>query len=66
MLKEAPYESIDKQQIERSQTYLGYKILWILNLFLDGRKFPSGSIKEQMWRAYLLDIIEFLSTESYL
>ncbi len=65
-LREAPYESLDKQQIERSQTYLGYKILWILNMFLDGRKFPAGSIKESMWRAYLHDIIEFLSNQEYL
>ena len=65
-LKEAPYESIDKQQIERSQTYLGYKILWILNLFLDGRKFPTGSIREPMWRSYLHDIIEFLTNQDYL
>jgi hypothetical protein len=65
-LREAPYESLDKQQIERSQTYLGYKILWIVNMFLDGRKFPTGRIRESMWRAYLHDIIEFLSNQEYL
>jgi len=30
-------------------------------MFLDGRKFPSGRIRESMWRAYLHDIIEFLT-----
>lgn len=57
---------MDKLQIERSQTYLGYKILWIINLFIDGRKFPSGSIREQKWRSYIHDIIEFLSNQEYL
>lgn len=66
MLKEASYDSIDKLTIERSQTYLGYKILWIINLFLDGRKFPSGRIREGMWRAYIHDILEFLSSTEYL
>ena len=66
MLKEAPYESMDKLQIERSQTYLGYKILWILNLFIDGKKFPSGTIREAKWRAYIHDIIEFLTNLDYL
>ena len=57
---------MDKTQIERSQTYLGYKILWILNLFIDGKKFPAGSIREGKWQAYLLDIVEFLSNQDYL
>jgi hypothetical protein len=66
MLKDASYDSIDKLQIERSQTYLGYKILWILNLFINGKKFPSGKIRENMWRAYIHDILEFLSNPDYL
>ncbi len=65
-LKDASYDSFDKLQIERSQTYLGYKILWTLNLFIDGRKFPAGSIREKMWNAYLHDIIEFLANQEYL
>lgn len=52
---------MDKQRIEKSLTYLGYKILWVLHLFIDGKKFPTGNIKDKMWRAYIQDIIEFLS-----
>jgi hypothetical protein len=66
MLKDVPYDSTEKQQIERSQTYLGYKILWILNLFINGKKFPSGKIRTVMWRAYIHDILEFLSNPNYL
>lgn len=65
-MKEASYDSIDKKEIERSVNYLGYKLLWILNLFIDGKKFPSGKIRENMWRAYIHDIIEFLKSEQYL
>jgi hypothetical protein len=65
-LKDASYDSFDKLQIERSQTYLGYKILWTLNLFIDGKKFPAGSIRAKMWNAYLHDIIEFLANQEYL
>ena len=39
-LKEATYDSQDKRQIEKSQIYLGYKILWVIRLFLNGKKFP--------------------------
>ena len=29
-----------KLEIERSSTYIGYKILWIIRLFLEGKRFP--------------------------
>lgn len=66
MLRESSYDSIDKSQIERSQTYLGYKILWTINLFINGKKFPSGQIRLEKWRAYIHDIIEFMANQEYL
>jgi hypothetical protein len=65
-LKDTQYDSIDKQRIEKSLAYLGYKILWVLHLFIDGKKFPNGKIKPSMWRAYIQDIIEFISNKEYL
>jgi hypothetical protein len=38
----------------------------VLHLFIDGKKFPSGKIKTSMWRAYIQDIIEFISNQEYL
>jgi hypothetical protein len=35
-------------------------------LFIDGKKFPSGSIRENKWRSYIHDIIEFLTNQEYL
>lgn len=35
-------------------------------MFINGKKFPSGKIRESMWRAYIHDILEFLSNPDYL
>ena len=29
-----------KLEIEHSKTYIGYKLLWVINLFIEGKKFP--------------------------
>jgi hypothetical protein len=29
-----------KLEIEHSTTYIGYKVLWVIKLFLEGKKFP--------------------------
>ena len=41
--------SIDKErkyEIEKSHLYIGYKLLWIIKMFLDGRKFPNGDLED--------------------
>jgi len=30
-------------------------------MFLNGRKFPSGNIKEAKWREYVHDILQFIT-----
>ena len=35
-----------KYEIEKSHLYIGYKLLWIIKMFLDGRKFPSGELQD--------------------
>ena len=35
-----------KYEIEQSSFYIGYKLLWILSLFLKGKKFPQGDLME--------------------
>ena len=66
MLREFDYEAEEKKQIEQSQLYLGYKILWVIRLFIDGKKFPQGNIREKKWRSYIHDVIQFLETPEYL
>lgn len=66
MLRELDYDSADKKEIEKSSLYIGYKILWAIRLFIDGKKFPQGNIRERKWRSYIHDVIQFLSTQEYL
>ena len=60
-LKQLIGESEEKSKIERSAIYLGYKLFWLIRLFLHGKKFPQGNIKESKWRSYVHDIVQFLS-----
>ena len=46
----------ERIQIEKSRTYLGFKLMWVIMLFLNGKKFPYGSIKEHKWKVYVIDI----------
>ena len=42
--------NIDKElkyEIEKSHLYIGYKLLWIIRMFLDGKKFPNGDLEEE-------------------
>jgi hypothetical protein len=52
--------------MERSNVYLGYRLFWLINLFIHGRKYPQGSIKEAKWRSYVHDIIQFMSNPQIL
>ena len=63
----AKVDSEEQQRIvEKSQIYLGYKLFWVIRLYLNGKKFPQGNIKESKWRAYIHDIIQFLSNTEIL
>ena len=32
--------------MEKSYIYIGYKFLWIIEMFIDGKKFPYGNLTE--------------------
>jgi hypothetical protein len=55
-----------KLEIEHSSTYIGYKILWIIGLFLDGKKFPEGTLSPVKWRFYVMDVVRFLTNERFI
>ena len=52
-----------KLDIEHSRTYIAYKLLWVISLFIEGKKFPSGSLSSFKWRCYVYDIVRFLTDE---
>lgn len=57
-------DSIERLRAEKSQYYLGYKILWVIRLFLNGKKFPHGNINETQWRNYVREIVDCISKEN--
>jgi hypothetical protein len=38
-------DSKKKYEIEKSKSYIGYKLLWIIKMYLEGRQFPYGSLQ---------------------
>ena len=55
-----------KYEIEQSSFYIGYKLLWILSLFLKGKKFPQGDLMESQFRAHVFNIVDFVTDEQTL
>jgi len=55
-----------KYQIEQSSFYIGYKLLWILSLFLKGKKFPQGDLIEPQFRSHVFNIVDFVTDEQTL
>ena len=46
--------------------YIGFKLLWVMSLFIEGKKFPSGSLSTFKWRCYIYDIVRFMTNEKFL
>lgn len=54
------------REIESSSEYLGFKILWILNLFLEGKQFPKGLLNQKQHWSYVYHIIKFMTSKNVL
>ena len=48
-IKDLSPDSMERLNAEKSQIYIGYKILWVIRLFLNGKMFPSGNIPGKKW-----------------
>lgn len=57
-------DSIERLSAEKSQLYLGYKILWVIRLLLNGKMFPQGNIPDRRWKNYVYQIIECISEKN--
>lgn len=55
-----------KLEIEHSRIYIGYKLLWVITLFIEGKKFPTGTLSSFKWRCYIYDIVRFLTNDKFL
>jgi hypothetical protein len=57
---------MEKEGIEKSPVYITYKLLWVTKMFIEGKKFPSGSLSGFKQQKYIFDIIRFLTNPQFL
>ena len=59
-------DSQKKYEIEKSYCYIGYKLLWIMKMYLEGRQFPYGSsLTQEQWKCYTLRIAELVVNREF-
>jgi hypothetical protein len=56
-------DSTKKFEIEKSRAYIGYKLLWIIRLFIDGKSFPNGYLPPDKHRIHIYDIVNFITND---
>jgi hypothetical protein len=56
-------DSTRKYEIEKSRAYIGYKLLWIVKIFLDGKMYPSGYLPPEKHRIHVYDIVNFITLD---
>jgi len=59
-------DTIRKQALEKSKLYIGYKLLWTMQLSLQGKTFPFGELDYDNWRAHVYDVSNFITTRDFL
>jgi hypothetical protein len=60
-------DSQKKYEIEKSYCYIGYKLLWIIKMYLDGRQFPYGSsLTQEQWKRNTLRIAEYIVNKEFI
>ena len=70
-MKDKEKQGLQKQRqvkldVEHSKTYIGYKLMWVMRLFLQGKKFPTGTLSSFKWRMYVFDIVRFITNPHFL
>jgi len=55
-----------KEELECSPLYLAYQLFWVICILLNGKKVPHGNLQVKHWRAYVHDIVQFVSSPDIL
>jgi hypothetical protein len=58
-------DSNQKYKIEKSQCYIGYKLLWIMKMYLEGRQFPFGSLPQEQWKKNVIKIAKYVAMSKF-
>ena len=57
----------EREPLERSSTYLGFKLLWITRLFLIGKKFPRNQVlSKEIWEPAVHDILDLVTQPDFM
>jgi hypothetical protein len=56
-------DSSRKYEIEKSRAYIGYKLMWIIKIFLDGKMYPTGYLSPEKHRIHIYDIVNFITLD---
>jgi hypothetical protein len=59
-------QRMNKIEVEHSSTYIGYKILWLITLYMEGNRYPAGNLSSLRWRYYVMDIVRFCTNERFM
>lgn len=59
-------DSVRKYEIEKSRAYIGYKLLWIIKMSLEGKTYPNGHLPAEKHRFHVYDILNFVTTDQFL
>lgn len=62
-IKDLLPDSIERLKAEKSALYLGYKLLWVIRLLINGKRFPQGKIETKRWDLYVIELANRLSKE---
>jgi len=46
--------------VEKSSAYMGYKLLWIIKMYLMGRQVPYGSLAQERYESYTQEIAKMI------
>lgn len=52
-----------KYELEKSRAYIGYKLIWIMRIFLDGKMYPSGYLSPEKHRIHVYDVVNFITLD---
>ena len=50
-----------KFEIEKSNYYTGYRLIWMMSEFIKGKKIPNGILTREQHKAHVFNIIDFVT-----
>ena len=65
-LKDMPMSFPERAPLEKSSTYIGVKLMWVIRQFLLCHKFPKGLFPKQEWKSICHDLLDLITEEDFI